>query len=114
MGIILIRKLDLSSSRGWDDIKYLKYIYFVQVLLKGSNNYAYGVEYERFGRKYTAKANKEVILSAGAIGSPKILMLSGIGPKAHLESLGVRIHAHFIIRRDLRTFVIYMNFLCYF
>ena len=57
--------------------------------MRGPNNEAYGVEYERHGVKKIAYANKEVIISAGAIQSPKILMLSGIGPRKHLEHIDV-------------------------
>lgn len=45
---------------------------------------ATGVEFYRNGIKYVAKARKEVIVSGGAFGSPILLMLSGIGPKAEL------------------------------
>lgn len=49
-----------------------------------------GVEYSsKGGATQTARARKEVILSAGAFGSAKLLMLSGIGPRAHLADLGI-------------------------
>ena len=51
---------------------------------------ATGVEYRTAdGEAVVAHAAKEVILSAGAVGSPQILMLSGIGPKSELEAVGV-------------------------
>lgn len=46
--------------------------------------------YLQNGQKYNVKAKKEVILSAGAINSPQLLLLSGIGPKNHLNSVGIR------------------------
>jgi choline dehydrogenase len=45
---------------------------------------AVGVEYLRHGRPQRARARREVILAAGAIQSPQLLQLSGIGPAAHL------------------------------
>ena len=50
---------------------------------------AKGVEVDRFGSKLTFWATKEVIVSSGAIGSPQLLMLSGIGPKEHLQAVGI-------------------------
>jgi len=57
--------------------------------MRGLANEAYGVEYERHRVRKIAYASKEVVLSAGSVHSPQILMLSGIGPREHLELLGV-------------------------
>jgi choline dehydrogenase len=54
---------------------------------------AVGVEYVREGRKETARASREVVLSAGAIQSPQLLQLSGIGPAHLLERHGIRVLA---------------------
>lgn len=52
-----------------------------------------GVEYLYRGTRRTVNADVEVILTAGAIGSPKLLMLSGIGPADHLRDVGVEVRA---------------------
>jgi len=50
---------------------------------------AVAVEYRQRGHQHRAHVNGEVIVSAGAFQSPKILMLSGIGPAAHLREHGI-------------------------
>ncbi|PZC83561.1 hypothetical protein B5X24_HaOG207544 [Helicoverpa armigera] len=60
-----------------------------KVLIDPQTNTAYGVDYVRNRLKSTVRARKEVILSAGPIASPQLLMLSGVGPKDHLKSHGI-------------------------
>lgn len=50
---------------------------------------ASGVEFYRHGKRYVIEVKEEVILSGGAIGSPQVLQLSGIGDATHLRSVGV-------------------------
>ena len=61
-----------------------------KVLLEGKT--AVGVRYERKGKMVEVRAAGEVVLSAGPIGSPHILQLSGIGPKAVLEEAGIEVN----------------------
>jgi choline dehydrogenase len=58
-----------------------------RVLFKGRR--AVGVEFEQDGRVVTALARREVIISAGAVNSPQLLQLSGVGPKDLLQRHGI-------------------------
>jgi choline dehydrogenase len=58
-----------------------------QVLFQGAR--AVGVRYRRAGAEKEARAAREVILSAGALQSPQLLQLSGVGPRDLLQSLGI-------------------------
>jgi choline dehydrogenase len=53
------------------------------------NGRAVGVEYARRRSRYTARAEREVLLAGGAINSPQLLLLSGVGPAGHLREVGV-------------------------
>lgn len=65
-----------------------KYSQAVKIHLDKSNR-AVGVWYVQHGNRKYVRATKEVIVSGGSVDSPKLLMLSGIGPKEHLKELGV-------------------------
>lgn len=60
-----------------------------KVIIDPNTKAAYGVQYTKNGKTRTVFASKEVILSAGAINSPQLLMLSGVGPADHLRSVNI-------------------------
>lgn len=50
-----------------------------------------GVEYIQDGKVKQVRCRKEVIISAGALNTPQIMMLSGLGPKQHLDTCGIKV-----------------------
>lgn len=60
-----------------------------KIHIEPSTKRAYAVEFIRDGKRYIIRATKEVILSAGAVNTPQLLMLSGVGPGEHLRKVGV-------------------------
>ncbi len=58
-----------------------------RIVIEGGR--AQGVEYQQNGRRVIANAKREVVLSGGSIGSPHLLMLSGVGPADHLREHGI-------------------------
>jgi choline dehydrogenase len=62
-----------------------------RILFEGTR--AVGVEYAQGGTTHEVGATSEILLSGGAVNSPQILMLSGVGPAAHLRSLDIDVVA---------------------
>ncbi len=80
----------LRPAMGRDNLTVVTHALVHKVLLEGKT--AVGVRYERKGKTLDVRVNKEVILSAGSIGSPHILQLSGIGPKDTLAQAGIAVN----------------------
>ncbi|XP_028037753.1 glucose dehydrogenase [FAD, quinone]-like [Bombyx mandarina] len=72
-----------------------------KVIIEPLTKRAYAVEYFKNGAKYTVRCRREVILAAGPIASPQLLMLSGIGPQEHLQTLGIPVLANLQVGRSL-------------
>ena len=82
----------LDPARGRENLTIVTRALVHRLNLSG--NRVTGVLYrDRHGALVNAMARKEVLLSAGAVGSPHLLMLSGIGPKSHLEAMGIAVKA---------------------
>lgn len=84
-------KVFLHRQKKRRNLHILPESFATRVLVDLQSRTAYGVEFIRNQQTFTVRARKEVILSAGPIASPQLLMLSGIGPKVHLTSKGIHV-----------------------
>jgi choline dehydrogenase-like flavoprotein len=84
-------KAFLRPIRNRANLHVAKEAQATRILINPQTKTAWGVEFERDHRRYVVRVRKEVILSAGAIDSPKLLMLSGVGPREHLEALNITV-----------------------
>ncbi|MEZ5936533.1 MAG: choline dehydrogenase [Alphaproteobacteria bacterium] len=80
----------LKPSLSRPNLRLEMHALATRILFEGKR--AIGVEYvDKAGRTVQARAVRETILSSGPINSPKLLMLSGIGPAAHLREHGIEV-----------------------
>ncbi len=77
----------LRPARGRPNLVVRPNAHATRLLLEG--NSAVGIEYRTSDGLRTARCRGEVIVSGGVYGSPQLLMLSGIGPGAHLKEMGL-------------------------
>ncbi|XP_049937305.1 glucose dehydrogenase [FAD, quinone]-like [Schistocerca serialis cubense] len=81
----------LAPAKERNNLHVVKSGYVTKVLINTTTMTADGVQYLKNGKLMEIRATKEVILSAGTINTPYILMHSGIGPKEHLEDIGIMV-----------------------
>ncbi|MFE3960754.1 GMC family oxidoreductase [Nocardia sp. NPDC059091] len=97
--------LRYSSSRGYltnrpnAALTVLTGVHVARVVIE--NGRAVGVEVIERGGSRIIRAAREVVVSAGVIASPQLLMLSGIGPAAHLREMGLPVHADLPVGANL-------------
>ncbi|MBW4047576.1 MAG: choline dehydrogenase [Proteobacteria bacterium] len=84
-------KAYLAPARGRNNLRIATRAQATGILIK--NGRAVGVRYRQHGRDLEAKCNAEVLLAAGAIQSPQLLQLSGIGPVDLLRNFGIPVVA---------------------
>jgi choline dehydrogenase len=88
-----------------------------RVLIDRNTKHAFGVEYIRDNEAQirTVRARKEVIICAGSINSPKLLLLSGVGPRKQLDYFGIHVIQDLRVGENLqdhvtiRDVIIYLN-----
>lgn len=81
----------LRPARKRPNLRVITGARATRVLFAGDSNKANGVEFERLGRRSSVQAAREVIVCAGAVQSPQLLQLSGIGPAALLAEHGIAV-----------------------
>lgn len=77
----------LNSARKRNNLRIITNAEVTRIIMEGKR--AAGVNYRKAGKQETLHARKEVILCAGALQSPQLLQLSGIGPSWLLQKFGV-------------------------
>ncbi|PNF21091.1 hypothetical protein B7P43_G05544, partial [Cryptotermes secundus] len=84
-------KAFLSPAKDRKNLHVSKHSHVTRILIDPGSNEAHSVEFRtQTGEVRVVKFKKEVVVSAGAINTPQILMLSGIGPLEHLNDIGIK------------------------
>jgi choline dehydrogenase-like flavoprotein len=94
----------LNPAKGRGNLTIETGAHAMRIVLKGAH--ATGVDYIKdAGDRISAEAAREVILAGGAFNSPQLLMLSGIGPAAHLREMGIDCVADLPVGRNLQDHI---------
>lgn len=91
-------KAYLVPSENRTNLDIVAEAYVTKVIVEGET--ARGVQFDLQGSRYEVSAKREVIVSAGALKTPQLLMLSGIGPRKTLEKFGITVKANLPVGKN--------------
>ncbi|PZC83549.1 hypothetical protein B5X24_HaOG207532 [Helicoverpa armigera] len=95
----------LSPIKDRKNLHVIKNAIVTKVLFHPGSNTVKGVQITKDGKDIIVNAKKEVVLSGGSINSPQILLLSGIGPKKHLEEMDIEVKVDLPVGENLQDHV---------
>lgn len=99
-------KAFLVPAKNRPNLHVIKHAHVTKIQIDSSNQVT-GFEFTyKNQHNLVAKAKKEYILSAGAVSTPQLLMLSGIGPKKHLKHLGIPVKKNLAVGKNLHDHLI--------
>lgn len=99
-------KAFLAPVKERSNVDVVKNAHVIKIIFEENGKKAVGVILKiKDGEEITVKATKEVILSAGAVNSPQLLMLSGIGPKNHLADMNIDLVADLPVGENLQDHI---------
>lgn len=95
-------KAFLVPAKDRPNLYVIKHAHVTKVIVDEETKRATGVQFITNNIKMMANAKKEVVISAGAVGTPQILLLSGIGPKEHLAEHKIPVIADLPVGKNLQ------------
>lgn len=102
-------KAFLAPVRNRPNLNILIEARVTKILIDPKEKKAFAVEFIKDGNKHRVSTKKEIILSAGAINSPQLLMLSGIGPQKELEHLNISVLQNLKVGYNLQDHVSFIQ-----
>uniref|UniRef100_A0A1B6LGQ0 Glucose-methanol-choline oxidoreductase N-terminal domain-containing protein n=1 Tax=Graphocephala atropunctata TaxID=36148 RepID=A0A1B6LGQ0_9HEMI len=100
-------KAFLSPIRHRANLKVAKHALATKVLINAETKTAYGITLKKNGTLINVLSSKEVILSAGSLNSPQLLMLSGIGPADHLKEHNIEVCEDLPVGENLQDHMLF-------
>lgn len=100
-----VSKAYIRPIRNRKNLHVTKESRVTKILIDPKTRRAFGIEFVKNRIRRRIRARKEVILSAGTMNSPQLMMLSGIGPKQHLEEIGIPVIQNLSVGMNLQDHI---------